>query len=88
MDETAEGDKFYILTIVSGQGSIDYDGGSQPFKAGDSIMIPAGLGEYTIRGSATVLKSYIPDREKDIISVLEAKGYSRKDMEAIAGLFD
>ena len=88
MDETAEGDKFYILTIVSGQGSIDYDGGSQPFKAGDSIMIPAGLGEYTIRGGATVLKSYIPDREKDIISVLEAKGYSRKDMEAIAGLFD
>ena len=35
MDERAEGDKFFILTVVSGRGSIDYDGGSQPFEAGD-----------------------------------------------------
>lgn len=86
--ETAHGDKFFILTAIAGRGSIDYDGGSQPFKAGDSIMIPACLGEYTICGNVTLLKTYIPHREKDIISVLKAEGFSHKDMGAIAGLFD
>lgn len=88
IEEEANGEKFHILTVIEGQGCIDYDGEMQTFKRGDSIMIPACLGDYSINGEYTLLKSYIPDKEKDIISPLKAKGFSLKDMEAIAGLFD
>lgn len=85
--EMADGEKFYILTVIDGEGSIKYDGGNQSFRSGDSIMIPATLGAYCIHGKATILKSYIPHREKDIIAPLKAKGYSLEEMKAIAGLF-
>lgn len=88
IEEIAKGDKFYILTILEGQGSIEYNNGKQSFERGDSIMIPASLGYYSINGKCTVLKSYIPDRQEDIIKKLEKKGFSREEMEAIAGLFD
>ena len=86
--EMANGEKFYILTVIEGQGCIDYNGGTQSFKQGDSIMIPASLGHYSIDGEYTLIKSYIPNREKDIISPLKEKGFSLKEMKAIAGLFD
>ena len=88
IQEIADGEKFFILSVLDGEGSIEYNGGTQSFKRGDSIMIPASLGYYTIQGQSTMLKSYIPNKQKDIIERLEEKGFSREDMEAIAGLFD
>jgi len=88
IQDIANGDKFFIFSILEGEGSIEYNGGIQSFKRGDSIMIPASLGYYSIHGECTLLKSYIPNRHKDIIEKLEEKGFSREDMEAIAGLFD
>lgn len=75
------------MTILEGEGSIEYNGGTQGFKRGDSIMIPASLGYYFIHGYCTSLKSYIP-RKKDIIKKLEEKGFCRQDMAASAGLFN
>ena len=88
IQDIANGEKFFILTILEGEGSIEYNGGLQSFERGDSIMIPASLGYYSIHGECTLLKSYIPNRQKDIIEKLENKGFSRQDMKAIAGLFD
>lgn len=41
---------------------------------GDSIFIPATLGDYELVGNFTVLKSYVPNienEEKSIMSVIE-----------------
>lgn len=86
--EKANGSKFYILTVIEGEGRINFSQGSESFVAGDSILIPANLGDYSIEGRCTVLRSYIPYREKDIIKPLMEKGFSRDDLKGIAGLFD
>jgi mannose-6-phosphate isomerase len=88
VEEKANGEKFFILTIIEGQGHIEYNEGFQGFKKGDSIMIPANLGNYSISGECTLIKSYVPNRDVDIISVLKDRGYSMDDMKAIGGLFE
>ena len=53
-------DEFYMYTCVDGEGRIEGDKGnySEKIKIGDSYLIPATLGEYSIKGNVTVLKSY------------------------------
>lgn len=62
--ESSDSERFYTFTCVDGKGEIIYEGGSESIKKGDSLMIPAALGEYTFKGKMKVLKSYVPDVEK------------------------
>lgn len=59
LKEVADGSRFFIYIIVSGEGTIRYDTGSIPVSLGDSVLIPAALGNYTIEGSMQVLKAYV-----------------------------
>lgn len=56
-DKSSE-EKFYILTVVDGNGKINWNNKSMDIKMGDSILIPATLGEYSILGELTLIKSY------------------------------
>ena len=51
-------DRFYIYTVVDGEGEVTSSNSSLNIKKGDSIFIPATLGEFKIIGSATILMSY------------------------------
>lgn len=51
-------EKFDMLTCVDGEGTIEGKDFTERIRTGDSYLIPASLGEYTIRGKATILKSY------------------------------
>lgn len=57
--DTSDPERFYIYTCVDGEGSITCDGGTLKVNLGDSVMIPATLGTYTLNGQMTVLKSYV-----------------------------
>lgn len=53
-------DKFFILTCVEGEGKIIYHNQEDEIiSKGDSILIPAFMGEYTIFGNLDVLKSSV-----------------------------
>lgn len=62
--ETSDNERFYIFTVVEGQGKINYKEGCENISIGESILIPAQLGEYEIKGNLKLLKSYVPDVEK------------------------
>lgn len=66
--ETSDKERFFILTCVEGHGEIIYkDNNSTNYikiKIGDSILIPAFLGEYVIKGKIKFLKSYVLDLKK------------------------
>lgn len=65
MTEHSDNERFYIFTCVEGEGYISSEGLNEAIKKGDSIMIPASLGEYSIEGEdIRLLKSYVPDVEK------------------------
>ncbi len=50
---------FYIINIIEGEGKVCSKENEYSLKKGDSILIPANLGEYTIKGKLEILKSYI-----------------------------
>ncbi|EOC99657.1 type I phosphomannose isomerase catalytic subunit [Caldisalinibacter kiritimatiensis] len=62
--EKSDKERFYIFTCVEGEGKIKYRNGIEEIKMGDSLLIPATLGEYEVIGKMKLLKSYVPDVEK------------------------
>lgn len=65
--EKSDEERFYIFTCVDGEGKIFYgqnNSKSEVVNYGDSILIPAGTGNYIFKGNMKLLKSYVPDVEK------------------------
>lgn len=83
----ADGSKFYTLTAVEGSGHIRYCNNTIEFSGGESILIPAGLGAYAIEGDCVLIKAYIPEVEKDIISPLLDRGFIREEFSKIVGIY-
>lgn len=52
-------ESFYAINVIEGMGIIEYKNNTYNLKRGDSIIIPADLGEYTIKGKMELLKSYV-----------------------------
>ena len=57
-DDCSNEEKFFILTCVDGNGTIEGNDFSEEIKMGDSYLIPATLGTYAVRGNLSVIKSY------------------------------
>lgn len=63
--EVSDEERFFIFTCVEGSGQILYeDGIPVEISRGESILIPASLGKYTLKGKMKLLKSYVPDIKK------------------------
>lgn len=58
--QNTDGQRFFSYTFLEGAGKINYLGGSVGFKAAESILVPAAIGDYTIEGKAKFLKVSIP----------------------------
>lgn len=52
---TVTSDSFKVLICITGSVKIKYQDGVIELKEGNSVLLPAGLGEITLRGSATLL---------------------------------
>lgn len=75
--------KYRIYMCVDGEGKIIHDGENYPFTLGDTFMIPADMDSYIIEGKATLVQTYVPDIQMDVIDVLQSEGYTqKKDIEA------
>ncbi|AWK51144.1 mannose-6-phosphate isomerase [Clostridium beijerinckii] len=72
--EKSDEERFYLFTCVEGNGVIKYSDGEVKIHIGDSIFIPATLGDYELIGDFTLLKSYVPNvknEEIDVLSIIE-----------------
>lgn len=68
--ESSDEDRFFLFTCVDGEGTIKYNNGEEKIAMGDSIFIPATLGEYELKGNFTLLKSYVPDTKAEEEAIL------------------
>ncbi|AAK80860.1 mannose-6-phosphate isomerase [Clostridium acetobutylicum] len=73
--EKSDKERFYIFTCVDGEGEIIYKGGKEKISFGESILIPAALGEYTVKGKVKFIKSYVPDVNKVEREILDEISY-------------
>ncbi|MGM0415048.1 MAG: mannose-6-phosphate isomerase, partial [Bacillota bacterium] len=51
--------RFYIYLNLGSQVTINYAAGSLKMRKGETILIPAALGEYEIIGQTRLLKTFI-----------------------------
>ena len=87
-EETSDPAAFCIYTCVEGEAviAVDESRGQEPVKlsVGRSVFIPAGMGQYTLGPKAgqdcVLLKSFVPDIDKDFIAPLRQYGYSDVDI--------
>lgn len=61
VNETADGRRFYAYTVIKGEAVIEYAGGSEKLNKGDTMLIPAEMGEYRCSGTFTALRTTVPD---------------------------
>ena len=86
-DISLDGENFVVLNVVKGSGSIDYRYGDTNFEEGDTILIPAGMSDFTIEPTTNsqVLKTFIPDLKADIFDPLKKRGVSEKTIVRLGG---
>ena len=58
------GESFHAVTCLAGEGSVTWPGGAVSIERGQSVLVPAGIEEYTVSGNLTVLRSWVPDLDR------------------------
>ncbi len=72
--EKCDGSKFYIYIFVEGNGVIKAEKANVKVNAGETVYLPAALGEYSVSGKLKALKAYIPDLISDIVNPMRNAG--------------
>lgn len=85
MNIIMDGRRFQTLTCIEGQGTIDYGDGLINLPSGASCLLPASLSKTDLSGKGSFIRSWIPDRQQ-IIHTLLGQGYSNSQLSVIPGL--
>lgn len=86
--EVASGSKFSILTCTGGNCSMRHASGDTELGAGESCLVPALAGRYELRavgGPCSLMKSYVPDFELDVVKPLRDAGYDKDSAGSLVG---
>jgi mannose-6-phosphate isomerase len=78
-------ERFYVLMGLEGKAKLSYEGGEMELKAGETLLLPATLGEYELVGECKLIKSYIRDLA-EFKAELKELGYSQEEIKQIKGL--
>lgn len=68
-------DSLEIITVIDGQGKLSWSGGAFTVRHGDSVVLPATLGSWTLKPytpNLRALRGYVPELERDIVRPLRA----------------
>jgi mannose-6-phosphate isomerase len=80
ISEHADGSMFYIYLLTEGEGQLKFSGGTTLVTRGESLLIPATMGDYSIEGCFKALKTYVPDLIRDILNPLKKTGYTEQEI--------
>ena len=84
LTEKSDPAAFFIFTCVEGHARITSNSVTVDVATGDSVFIPAALGEYVISPTngkhVVLLKSFVPNIEKDFVAPLCNYGYTSEEI--------
>jgi mannose-6-phosphate isomerase len=77
----------HLITVLSGAGTVRAGNSIVDVKAGESVLIPATIGEYSLvaEGALRVIVGSIPNLHTDIIEPMRAIGYSQDHVAQLGG---
>jgi mannose-6-phosphate isomerase len=78
---------FRVVTVIEGTASVRYGNGESTLEKGRTILIPGIMKEMSIFADAgsTLLVTFVPDLNEDIIDTLTAKKVSTEKIIALGG---
>jgi mannose-6-phosphate isomerase len=50
-----DGSSFTVLMNIRGDGNLEYTGGQLVIHSGDTVLVPAGMGRYSIKGDQSAI---------------------------------
>ncbi len=85
--EHTRGHSPHLLTMLSGSGDVQVDETTVEIVAGDSVVVPAATGSYTLKPQVglTLIKSYVPDLAHDVVEPLRAHGVNSEAIAQLGG---
>ncbi len=77
----------HLLTVLSGAGEVQTNGVSAALGVGQSVVIPAQAGAYSIEpdGPLTYICSTVPDLQRDVVAPLQSAGYTNAEIAQLGG---
>lgn len=86
-ESCSDSERFFVFTVLEGECTLEYETGKEYIKKGETILIPAYLGNYKIHSSSTceIIKTYIPDLKKNIYANLLHEGFNENEIVQIGG---
>jgi len=81
--EKTDDSKFFVYIFTAGEGIIEYGSKFIHVKRGDTVLIPAVLGSYRLKGRFEALKTYVPHLGSDIIKPLHEAGHTMKQIKNV-----
>jgi len=82
-------ERFEVVSVLQGQGSLHWKNGAMPIHRGQTILVPAAVGEYAIEsgpGTCTMLAAYVPESTAAVARELKELGVSEKKIEKLGGI--
>lgn len=83
--ERQNGRSFHILFFLQGEGKIIHGNGQEFFAPGDTFVIPACMGNYSV-SPGIYLKMYVPDLCRGVKRALLRNGFTKEDFAKVGGL--
>jgi mannose-6-phosphate isomerase class I len=83
-----DGRRFCIVTCTAGVATLADASGEVALRAGDSCLVPATMGRYSVSAATeatSVMLSYVPDFETDVVKPLRLAGYDREGARGLVG---
>ncbi|GAB6099207.1 class I mannose-6-phosphate isomerase [Halanaerocella petrolearia] len=80
-----DGSRFYVLMGLEGVATLTYQDGKISLEAGETVLLPASLGDYKFEGDCKLIRSYIKDLN-ELKAELRAEGYSKSEVNRIKGI--
>ncbi len=80
IEQEANGCRFYIYYMIEGKAVLQHQNGFTSLEKGESVLVPASMGKFTLSGQCKVLKTYVPDIKENIIAQLLEAHYSRSEI--------
>ena len=59
MADSVSPESFVSLLVLAGEGAIRHGGETYPVKKGQSVFLPAGLGDYALTGRMKLLRTRV-----------------------------
>jgi mannose-6-phosphate isomerase len=83
--EPAHPERCLTLSNVGDPVRIEYGGGTERLERAESCILPAAIGEVSLipEGESSLISCYVPDLERDVISLLRASGYSDEEIRGL-----